>query len=268
MKKLGVIFLALSIELFFIGGGFAQTHTEIITSDKEKVKSLSEEIPAGKPFIIQVNGKGEKTVYFLHSGQNEPELQFIRSDQYKADTLASHPEGARRLRTGERYDYEIVKTENTDFQQGTVNESLKELLELTVTDLESNPAAGVEIVFEIRAGGGSFAGGQSTVNVLTDPNGRASAALTLGQDTSDNPYGWQELGKNLQQVGLNIVDAYPAEEPSNKAVFYAYGFPDEPSLIHYYTGDLDGDPEKFVLTHVFELGLWVTDEHGNFTVKI
>jgi len=92
--------------------------------------SLSTQVPAGKPFIIQINDKGEKTVFFPHSGLEEPDLKTIRSGRFQSDTLALDIENSRRRESFRIHDYMIAKSENTNFQKGTVG---------TSNDLSGNP---------------------------------------------------------------------------------------------------------------------------------
>lgn len=221
MKKLGGIFLALSMGLFFIGSGFAQSNSEVI-SGKEKINNLSAEIPAGKPFIIHINDKGDKTVFFPHSGQEESEPNPIRADRYRSDTLALDPESGRQRQSYRLYDYRIAKTDSTDYQQGIVGTELGYPFEVRITDHEDNPVSGIQIVFQVREGGGVFSGGFTSISVSTDADGKAIAPYELGTWTYYNPVGWLEPGKDMQNVGLNVVDVFPWAEPLNKVTFYSY----------------------------------------------
>ncbi len=221
-------------------------------------------VPAGRPFIIQISGSGEKSVFFPHSGQDVPDLRHIRSAFRETDTPALYPEEQRQTRAYRLYDYRIAKSESSDYQQGTAGTLLPLPLEVTVTDSESNPVSGAETVFRVREGGGVFPGELVSVTAVTDAQGRASVPYIPGKWTFANPVGWLEPGKNMQNAGLNVVDAYPAAEPSNKVTFCAYGFPGEPAYLKAVNYEMLPDQtEKPVIHQVSEMGASVFDTYGN-----
>lgn len=71
----------------------------------------------------------------------------------------------------------IIDTGND--QIGAVAQPLPKPLIAVVVDAGNNRLANVPVTFTVKEGGGSF-GGQPTLTVNTDPDGRAAAQLTLG----------------------------------------------------------------------------------------
>ncbi len=76
MKKTALLFVFALILRSFITGN-------VSASDRPETISVQD----GRPFIIQINGKGEKSVYYPKSGQKAPEPDIIHSDSYRADIL-------------------------------------------------------------------------------------------------------------------------------------------------------------------------------------
>lgn len=71
----------------------------------------------------------------------------------------------------------VIDTGNN--QTGTVNQPLPKPLIAVVIDAGNNRLANVPVTFTVQQGGGSF-GGQPSVTVNTDSDGRVAATLTLG----------------------------------------------------------------------------------------
>ena len=72
-------------------------------------------------------------------------------------------------------------------QTGVINQTLPKPLIAVVTDAGFNRLANVPVTFTVVQGGGNI-GGQQTITVNTDSDGRAAAALTLGlqEGTANN----------------------------------------------------------------------------------
>jgi hypothetical protein len=73
----------------------------------------------------------------------------------------------------------LIVIDSGNNQTGAVNQALPRPLIAVVVDSGSNRLGGVPVTFTAQQGGGSF-GGQPSVTVNTDPDGRAAATLTLG----------------------------------------------------------------------------------------
>ncbi|MEW6215506.1 MAG: hypothetical protein AB1478_09960, partial [Nitrospirota bacterium] len=155
----------------------------------------------------------------------------------------------------------IQKITNTDLQKGKVGESLPQPLQVVVFDNKGRPVKGVDVIFTIKAGGGKFSNGLTSITVKTDFRGIASAILTLGQKTSDDPTYWWETGYAYsQQVGENIIDTSFASGMGTTTPFTAYGFPKEPSQIKKTYGD---GTRRAILTFSGFISVVIEDEYGN-----
>ncbi|MBW2704502.1 MAG: Ig-like domain-containing protein, partial [Deltaproteobacteria bacterium] len=132
----------------------------------------------------------------------------------------------------------IAKILASDKQKATVGASIQ--LKVLVVDSDQNPVDGAEVSFTVMAGGGSLA--QSTVT--TDVIGIATATLTLGTSTADNPIYLNEEGQPWAvQAGLNAVDAYLTTTGTHlKTPFTAIGMPDKTDarLVDLTTSTLGG----------------------------
>ncbi len=200
-------------------------------TSKIDLSHITHAVTAGKNFIYTMDGHGGDQLFSF--GQPEKTLKNIHAATYTADTRAIYAAldefsvSAMSSPLGRR----IVKL-NGDFQQGTVGQQLNGAFEIELLDQNDDPVADAAIIFAIAKGGGTFSDNTTEITVLTDANGRAAAEVILGTYTWDNPVGWLESGLNTQQVGLNVIECYPAENASYKTIFTAYGFPDTPSKIH------------------------------------
>jgi len=65
-------------------------------------------------------------------------------------------------------------------QRGAVGQLVPAPLVAVVTDSGNNVAAGAAVLFEVTEGGGQFENGQSTVQIVTDSDGRVAAEFRLG----------------------------------------------------------------------------------------
>jgi len=80
----------------------------------------------------------------------------------------------------------LIVVDSGNNQTGAVNQALPKPLIAVVVDAGHNRLAGIPVTFTMKQGGGSF-GGQTTITVNTDSDGRAAATLTLGfQEGSSN----------------------------------------------------------------------------------
>jgi hypothetical protein len=157
----------------------------------------------------------------------------------------------------------IRKLLNTNFQSGTAGEDLAMPLQVIVFDGKSTPVKGASITFTVKAGGGHFTDGGTSMTVETDENGVASARFVLGLKTSDNPTSWWQPGHAYgQQVGENIVDAELAGTDTRIATpFTAYGFPDESTKrIRKVYGD---NQTGVILSFAGFVSVAIEDANGN-----
>lgn len=155
----------------------------------------------------------------------------------------------------------IQKITASDLQFGLVGEPLKSPLQVLVRDRNGKPVAKAEVIFTVRAGGGKFADGQTTITVQTGKNGVASAVLTLGQLTAANPvFMSDENDRYSNQYGQNVVDAELASGVPIAAPFTAYGMPKEPQAIRQTHGDGSQNP---ILSFAGFVSVAVEDMYGN-----
>ncbi len=163
----------------------------------------------------------------------------------------------------------IQKVTGTDMQEGTVGLKLPTPLQVKVMDMAWKPVKGVSVTFTVKAGGGSLsgktAGGQQvtgqTITVPTDAQGIASASITLGQKTSDNPgyFKKTEADKYAYQMGENIVDASLSSGTTITTPFTAYGLPDAASQMNLWGNSGSGD----ILSYYGSIGVFIKDQYGN-----
>jgi len=93
----------------------------------------------------------------------------------------------------------VIDTGNS--QIGEVNQLLPKPLIAVVVDNGNNRLAGVPVTFSVKGGGGNF-GGQPSLTVNTDSDGRVAATLTLGfQEGNAN---------NLVEVNFASNTSFPA----------------------------------------------------------
>jgi hypothetical protein len=88
-----------------------------------------------------------------------------------------------------------VSVHSGNNQRGGLKQPLPLPFVVNVTDDGSNVIAGVQIAFQVAAGGGKFANGGTTYTTTTDSDGRANASLTLGEAT----------GLDAQRVTATLV---------------------------------------------------------------
>ncbi|WLE97258.1 MAG: hypothetical protein QTN59_00180 [Candidatus Electrothrix communis] len=273
-KKYRYILFTLLVATFFCSGTTTFCRAESSGDVVEKKMELSlpkEVLTSGSPFMIMMDSRGHQRV-ITYNKQPKKKLPEVHSDTFVADTMAVYAadsaleltvevdQAAASALPSER----IIKTENTDYQQGTVGQQLAQALEVTVLDENDHPVVDTQVIFQIAKGGGTFVGGSTVLTVSTDSNGKASVELILGIHTADNPIGWLEAGLNTQQVGLNVVECWPASIPSYKTIFSAYGFPGEPAVIKLHNDIVDiSQMEVSVLTWVHDVLVSVLDQDEN-----
>ncbi len=73
----------------------------------------------------------------------------------------------------------MIVVDSGNNQTGAVNQAMPKPLIAVVVDAGHNRLVGVPVTFTVKQGGGSF-GGDPSLTVTTDPDGRAAATLTAG----------------------------------------------------------------------------------------
>lgn len=156
----------------------------------------------------------------------------------------------------------LVKIPVTDRQFGVVGTKLGTSLEVKVLDANFRPVVGAGVTFTIKSGGGILGDkGETFVRVVTDGNGIAKAALTLGQKTSDNPvFIFTEGTTFTDQYGGNVVDAVLDSGIAITTPFTAYAAPGPVANLRKTYGD-----QKTGQIHSFAgfVSLSVEDSYGN-----
>ena len=99
----------------------------------------------------------------------------------------------------------VIDTGNN--QIGEVGRSLPKPFIAVVVDGGNNRLGGVPVSFTVKTGSGNF-GGQSSLTVISDPDGRAAASLTVGPEEGNSN---------------NVVDATFPANPASPARFTASG---------------------------------------------
>ncbi|MCP4690706.1 MAG: hypothetical protein GY859_21815, partial [Desulfobacterales bacterium] len=178
-----------------------------------------------------------------------PEIRATMEHPY-TEPAVFDPETARTIR----------KITASDRQNGIVGRPLEKPLQVLVKDDLLRPVAGAEVHFTVRAGGGSFPGGEETVTVLTDVDGVARVGFIPGEKTSDNPTERWLPGDALpHQAGENIIEAALSSKTTTRAPFSAFGFPDEPAAMVKLK---DASPWT-ALMHRGSLSAALEDRYGN-----
>ncbi|MDP9109082.1 MAG: Ig-like domain-containing protein, partial [Pseudomonadota bacterium] len=125
----------------------------------------------------------------------------------------------------------IDKMGATDQQKGTVGQNLARPLTVKVLDRDGLPVIGAKVTFQVSSGGGTFAAGAPSIDVLTDSLGLASAPFTLGKKTASDPLYvlLNPADQSATRVGRNIVEAFVTTEKGPHGIarpFTAIGQPD------------------------------------------
>ncbi len=130
-----------------------------------------------------------------------------------------------------------------DGQVGIPGLPLPEPFSVRVVDRYSNPVPGVEVVFSIQAGGGSFEGAH-TLRTSTDEFGEASALLTLATAAEES-----------QIVEARVFSIETA------ILFQATGQADTPARLEIVSGGVQAGQAGQLLDT--PLTVEVSDQHGN-----
>ena len=155
----------------------------------------------------------------------------------------------------------IVKIDATDRQKNTAGKKLEKRLEVMIRDREGRPVKGALVTFTVIAGGGICGNNETEITAATDYRGLASADLTLGRFTAENPVMWQIAGQTYaQQVGVNIVDVSLANGEKVASPFIAYGFPGEAFRMRKLH---QAGPVRQILDFAGFVSVAVEDENGN-----
>ena len=104
----------------------------------------------------------------------------------------------------------LVVVDSGNNQSGVVGQALPLLFIAIVTDARNNRLANVPVTFEVRNGGGSFAGPSgptTTLQTVSDSDGRIAARLILGPD--------QGINNNLVEALLPGSASFPAAFTAN-----------------------------------------------------
>lgn len=250
-------FVILALCLPGPGSAISAAAAEKIQLEGMELKDMADTVATGGHFIIMMNSRGEKRV--INYRKPARDLTLVSSQTTETEGPV---EGTAELATATTL--QIIKTGTSDRQQGTVGEQLANPLEVTVLDEDNQPVSGMGITFAVKAGGGNFTDGSTTRTVQTDSNGLASVNLVLGTSTAANQVGWLEPGLNTQQVGLNVIDCYPATDPVIKTVFNAYGFPGPPAEIKVHKEIFDASLYVWgVIQFAGEVFVSVLDQYQN-----
>jgi pimeloyl-ACP methyl ester carboxylesterase len=158
----------------------------------------------------------------------------------------------------------IIKIAVTNRQYGIAGGKLAQPLSVLVLDKDSKPVQGAVVTFRMIAGGGNIYGADTYIT-RTGQDGIASAALTFGQKTAENPV-YRKIKITDQfptQMGLNIVTAAVNSWAGKIALsepFEAYGKPGQPKEIIQAYG---GGSKSLVNNPAGSLRAVVADQYGN-----
>ncbi|MEN8136762.1 MAG: Ig-like domain-containing protein, partial [Thermodesulfobacteriota bacterium] len=139
-------------------------------------------------------------------------------------------------------------------QQGTVGKALLQPLQVVALDNTGRHVAGVEVSFEVKAGGGLL----SQASAYTDANGIAQVEFTPGTDISANPT-LLYASPHSQLVGENLIDVYTPGGIRIAQPITAFAFPDIPDHIEITSGGNTGP----ILTWADTIAVMVEDQYHN-----
>jgi len=145
----------------------------------------------GRAVIAQTNSLGQATTTFklgLHTGTENNKVRAVAVG-YEGDVLFS---ASAATKIGNK-----LSINSGNNQRGVMGQVLTAPLVTVVTDEGTNVVSGARVRYESVTGGGSFDGKQSSVVVVTDSDGRATARFYLG----DLP------GLDAQQVRATLIDS-------------------------------------------------------------
>ena len=222
-------------------------------------------IPAGQPgalsAVVNTNASGQAQVTMrlgsrAGAGGNRVKATATGFDGAAEFTATGTPSGAT-----------LITVDSGNGQTGALGERLAFPFVVVVTDAGFNRIGGVPVTFTVRGGGGNFSG-KPSLTMVTDPDGRAAAFLTLGTEPGfDN----------------NVVQASFAGNPGFPAGFVATAKAPgnaDATLISGVVLDNSNDPIEGVTVRLFlthqgnnnntpmQVGTPVqTDENGTFLIQ-
>jgi YD repeat-containing protein len=216
-------------------------------------------MPPGNYITTGVNQAGKKIEFVENTGAQEPDFEVVQADSFTQ--IESNIAVSMLSISGDS----LIVTSGANYQQAVVGRPLDQNFEITLLDANQSPIAGEQITFQVLEGGGSFSGDLTEITMVSDATGKVGTAFTTGEQTSANPYGWLEVDKKIQQVGLNVIDVYWTSDESVRTRLYAYGFPDElvDVKIHYELSD-NREWENPPLNNAGLVFLSAQDQYGNF----
>ncbi len=107
----------------------------------------------------------------------------------------------RYIATGRQGTAAKLKKDSGDMQSGTAGLPLNELLVVKIVDANDYPICNYETQFKAEYGGGNF-NGSGSVNMKTDPFGRAGGSFTLGRTAGSNVVSAAATGLSGSPVGF------------------------------------------------------------------
>ncbi len=113
----------------------------------------------------------------------------------------------------------LAEVTNTNYQSGPVNRTLENDIAVLVTDASDNPVPGYTVTFTVSKGGGKVEGA-TYANVISDENGKASAAFKLGT----------AVGENIAIASADALEGSPI-------TFFADGEASTPARIDIVSGN-------------------------------
>ncbi len=149
---------------------------------------------------------------------------------------------------------------------GTAGQQLNTPLQVVALDPEGKRVEGVEVVFNVKAGGGKVRGAsssgswQSTVTVTTGFKGIAEIDFLFNQSTNFNPTtARKEPGEAVQKVDETVIEVTATNGLLTTSPISVYGFPDEPHHLRVEGGNKSGS----ILSWEATLIAFVEDQYGN-----
>lgn len=141
-------------------------------------------------------------------------------------------------------------------QRGAVGQRLPQPLVVYVTDQGANPVSGARVQFTVASGTGHFDNGQSTIEVVSNAHGFASANFTLGS----------EIGYDQQRVTATLLDTN-SDQPLTSGFTASAFMPADPSDTTLSGTVLDNQENPLVGATIRIEGTTVidqTDDNGLF----
>jgi transglutaminase-like putative cysteine protease len=160
---------------------------------------------------------------------------------------------------------EIRVIEGSDILAGTAGKQLPTPLQIMALDQEGNRVKGVEVRFEVKAGGGKVskqntAAWQTSVQATTGYDGIARADLLFAESTNGNPTTARRVtDEAVQRVDETVIAVTTTTGLRTAAPVSAYGFPDAPHHLRVSGGDAAGP----ILSWAATLIASVEDQYNN-----